>query len=466
MTMRAPAVEPPAAPIPKLPPGPRGRWLRNFRARLSDAVGFMDRLHAEYGAIVSFDLPGMKGCGVFDADLLREVVRRESDFPLWAPPSAYGFVENTLSLSRGEDHERRRRLMTSAFSDERVRLCAEIAVERARFMCEQFRAGQVVDAQAAFEDFILRALIDCILGRGANVSPDVPNDVLKCFETDFKLSVLPFGRLLAKLPIPANIRARRAVRALEAATCRAIRTARDSAHHGEDVVSHLVCAADAGIVDWSWSSDREIRDEAFALLYAFPDAPVAALVFGLFHLARNPGARARLEEEVDAVLDGRPSAPADLDRLPYTRAVYRETMRLASPAYALLPRQASRDTELGGYRVPKGALLIGGLSVMHHRADYWQAPLEYRPERWLGSAAGGQPACPAHPPHAYAPFGYGDRACPWAGFTEQLFIAAYASLAQRFRLTPVSGELPQTSNLRVGVQHPVPAAVTARLPPP
>lgn len=452
-------------PALKPPPGPRGQRFRNLRARMSDAVGFMDRLHAEYGAVASFDLPGMKACCVFDADLLDEVVRREDDFPLWGAPSAYGFLESSISLSRGPDHERRRRLMEAAFAGERMRLCAEIAVDRARFMCERFNPGQMIDMQAAFEDFVLRALIDRILGRGVNVSPDVPNDVLKCFEADFKLSMLPFGRLLARLPTPANTRAHRAIRALEDAIYRAMRTAREPSHPGEDLVSHMVRAAGEGIVDWSWQSDREIRDEAFAVLYAFPDAPVGALVFGLYYLARNPEARGRLESEVDAALEGRPLAAADLKRLPYARAVCRETLRLASPAYALLPRRTSRDAALGGYGLARGTLVIGGLRVVHRRERYWEAPLEFRPERWLDGAGTVRSGCPAHG-QAYAPFGYGDRMCPWAGFSEQLFVAVCASVAQRFRLTPAGSAWPTVSSLRVGVQHPVPVAVAVRPPSP
>ena len=49
------------------------------------------------------------------------------------------------------------------------------------------------------------------------------------------------------------------------------------------------------------------------------------------------------------MLAGRDAGYDDLERLPFTRAVVTETLRLYSPVW-ILPRQAAAEVELGGHR--------------------------------------------------------------------------------------------------------------------
>ena len=45
---------------------------------------------------------------------------------------------------------------------------------------------------------------------------------------------------------------------------------------------------------------------------------------------------------------------------------------------------ASRDVEVGGYTIPKGAMIVPHIYAAHHNPDDWPEPNTFKPERWIG----------------------------------------------------------------------------------
>ena len=168
--------------------------------------------------------------------------------------------------------------------------------------------------------------------------------------------------------------------------------------------------------------------------------------------------RERVENEVGEVLGDRDVTADDVDRLPYTRAVFLETIRIQPPAYASTAqlRTTDEDVELAGYRIPKGTMIHPCAGMPHRNPEYWEDPEELRPERWLADDGPGRRGCPAH---AYMPFGLDPRRCPANVYSTRLFVLALASFAQRFRLEPEGGERPRREALGVGIRGPYRARV-------
>lgn len=92
-------------------------------------------------------------------------------------------------------------------------------------------------------------------------------------------------------------------------------------------------------------------DEVMTLILAGHETTGAALSWTWYLLSRNPEARSKLHAELDQVLGRRVLALDDLERLPYTRMVFAESMRLYPPAWGL-PRETIGDDTLGGYHIP------------------------------------------------------------------------------------------------------------------
>ena len=444
-----------------LPPGPKGRKLHNIRQRLKRHSDFMDELHAEYGDIAFFEIPARQCCAVFSSELIHEVlIEQEPYFQPYYPKTSYNLIPSPcLATSRFETHTQLERLMSAAFTAERMPAYVEAIVANARVFCERLGSRQSADFKYEAERYTWGSLLDAVLGVDLKVEPELGQSVLDAMKSDMMLSLLPFGLFLKRLPLPHNIRTARQIKALDDQTFRSIERARDPGHSGNDVISHFVRAHDQGIVDWSFPNDSEIRDEAYTLMFGAVDAPTSTLTHAIHLLERNPTVRGRLEREVDEALGDRSLTPADLDRLPYTRAVFKETLRLEPPAFVFIPRETLEDRNVGGYLVPRGTLLSVCVRVMHRRQDYWEGADDFRPERWLENDRQGGSRCPAN---SYLPFSTKPRICQGEDFAEALFVTGLASLTRKFRLEPESDEAPAKANIGVGIVGEYPVRVNRK----
>lgn len=133
----------------------------------------------------------------------------------------------------------------------------------------------------------------------------------------------------------------------------------------------------------------------------------------------------------DEVLAGRPAGYTDLPRLEYTRRILTETLRLRQPT-PVLTLMVSEDTELGGYQLSAGTIIICSLYLIHHRADLYDNPEHFDPDRW-------DPDHTAPPQEAYVPFGAGPRKCSGDNFAMTEATPTLATIANRWDLKTLPG---------------------------
>jgi cytochrome P450 len=112
--------------------------------------------------------------------------------------------------------------------------------------------------------------------------------------------------------------------------------------------------------------------------------------------------------------------------------VITESMRLYPPAW-VIGRQAIADCTIGGYRVPKGTVVLLSQWTMHRDPRYFAEPERFWPERWTDGFA------KRLPKYAYFPFGGGPRVCIGSGFASMEAALALATIAQRVSLALVPG---------------------------
>ena len=190
-------------------------------------------------------------------------------------------------------------------------------------------------------------------GTDERIDINLLQGVRKALLWSLTLTMVPFGQLLGRLPLPQNRERQRVIEKLDEVVYRVIKKARSDTENRFDLVSFLVNAVDEDGVDKPLS-DEEVRDGSYILTQAGHGTTSAALTWSFYHLSRNPEAREQLEQEIDEVLCGRPPVPADYRDLPYSRAVLDETLRL-TPSLYVVGRTALEDCEIGGYCIPKGA---------------------------------------------------------------------------------------------------------------
>ncbi|MCX5044914.1 cytochrome P450 [Aldersonia sp. NBC_00410] len=176
-----------------------------------------------------------------------------------------------------------------------------------------------------------------------------------------------------------------------------------------------------------------IRRQVITFIIAGHETTSGALSFALYYLTSDPHALARARAEVDALWgDGEDPEPtfSDISKLRYVRAVLDEALRLwpTAPGYV---RAARTDTMLGGrYAMNQGDWALVLLPLLHRDPLVWSDPDRFDPGRFAPGQA------KTRPPHAYKPFGTGQRACIGRQFALHEAVLALGLVLNRYDLIP------------------------------
>ncbi|XP_071490170.1 cytochrome P450 2J6-like [Diadema antillarum] len=121
------------------------------------------------------------------------------------------------------------------------------------------------------------------------------------------------------------------------------------------------------------------------LFIAGTETTSTSLKWAIMFMMTHQDVQSRVQKELDQVV-GRDRFPRLDDRkdLPYTNAVVLECMRLGNVTPFSVPHVAAESTSVKGYHIPKGSVILANLSKVLHDESHWDAPNEFRPERFLG----------------------------------------------------------------------------------
>ncbi|KAG1747609.1 cytochrome P450 [Suillus lakei] len=141
------------------------------------------------------------------------------------------------------------------------------------------------------------------------------------------------------------------------------------------------------------------------------DTTASSLTSFILAMMLYPEVQRHAQAEIDAVV-GQDQFPAfeDRDKLPYIGALIQELLRWAPVAPQGLPHHTTKEDVYEGYRIPKGAIVIANILSISRDREMYPDPLEFRPERFLGSS-------PQLDPRKFI-FGFGRRRCPGWHFAE------------------------------------------------
>src|SRR5207248_3698659 len=134
----------------------------------------------------------------------------------------------------------------------------------------------------------------------------------------------------------------------------------------------------------------------------------------------------------EAEREMRRSSEGLAERLPETRAVVEEAIRLYPPLVAI-SRQAIGPDELAGRPIRRGAMVVIAPYVLHRHRRLWDRPDVFDPNRFLGEAR------ERIDRYAYLPFGAGPRNCIGSAFALQEATIVVASIARKFDLELLRG---------------------------
>jgi cytochrome P450 len=420
-----------------IPPGPRQRFpghtLVEFARR---RLPFMVESAKKYGDIVFFKL-GNERIYLFNhPDLIRDVlVTNQKNFvKSRALVRAKRVLGEGLLTSEGDFHLRQRRLAQPAFHRDRIAAYGRSMVEYAVRTRSRWVAGSRIDAHDEMMKLTLAIVAKTLFGADVENEATEIGDALTTAFAAFNLGILPFSELLEKLPLPYIKRFEAARARLDATIYRIIDERRAAGEDRGDLLSMLLLAQDSE-GDGGGMSDTQLRDEAMTIFLAGHETTANALSWTWYLLSQHPDVESQFHQEIDALGDRLPE-PGDLPRLPYTRMILAESMRLYPPAWAV-GRRAINDFEANGYLIRARSMVLMSPYIAHRDPRFYPDPARFDPERWRPDVAA------ARPKFSYFPFGGGTRICIGEQFAWMEGIVILATIAQRWRLRYIGASPPE-----------------------
>jgi cytochrome P450 len=326
-------------------PSPREiPFIGSVHRRFGGPLDFFRDLKEKFGDAARFSLFNESFILFSDPALVNEVlVTKQNLFRKGkALEGARVFLGNSLLVSEGEEHTRQRRLIQPAFHRGRIAGYAAIMAERARLWTEAQRAGAEIDLAVEMNRLTLAVVAATLFGSDVDEEAGDIAESLTVVIENFNRMLLPFWKYFRLLPIPANLRLHQAQKRLNATIYRLISQRRKEARDHGDLLSMLLAAEDAENPQ-KRLTDTEVRDQAMTLFLAGHETTANALAWTWHLLTQHESVRAKMKAEIDAMLGADcPPGLDDVARLPYTTAVFSESMRLFPPVW-VVGRKMSRS---------------------------------------------------------------------------------------------------------------------------
>uniref|UniRef100_A0AAQ4P494 Cytochrome P450, family 2, subfamily X, polypeptide 9 n=1 Tax=Gasterosteus aculeatus aculeatus TaxID=481459 RepID=A0AAQ4P494_GASAC len=180
--------------------------------------------------------------------------------------------------------------------------------------------------------------------------------------------------------------------------------------------------------DRSSFSEAQLTMYILDLHFAGTDTTSNTLLTGFLYLMNYPQVQERCQQEIDMVLEGKDQASSeDRNNMPYVQAVIHEIQRVANTVPLSVFHCTTKATELNGYSIPKGTLIIPNLTSVLNEEGQWKFPNEFNPENFLNDQG------EFVKPEAFMPFSAGPRMCLGEGLARMELFLFTVTLLRKFK---------------------------------
>ncbi|MBA2391703.1 MAG: cytochrome P450 [Ktedonobacteraceae bacterium] len=438
----------------QLPPASRRLPLfGNLLSFRRDQLGYLQQLQQTYGNMATIYVGKAPIVLLFRPEHVRYILTENPrNFTSREVAKNLGqLLGDGLLTIDGETHRLQRRMVQPAFHKKRVEGYADIMVKHTLDMLKNWHEGETIDITRAMQELTLRIVGKCLfnvdlsdgfgdLGSSFNAMISNPVSLLEGF----------FGLQIDK-PFTSYGRRMAAKRTLDTFIYQLIEQRRADKQDAGDVLSMLLMTHEGE----DTLTDTQIRDHTMTFVAAGHETTSLALTWTFYLLSKYPASYEKLLNELQSVLGSDTPTIDNIGKLPYLEWVLNESMRLYPPAWTQ-GRRATEAFDLDGYHFPAGTVLLFSQWVVHRLPDIWEAPTEFRPERW--DPVSGQKI----PQWAYFPFGGGPRMCigmPFAQLEAKLLLA---TILQQYRLQLVPDyRLQLVPLITLRPKHAVPMTIKA-----
>lgn len=408
-----PAVRlPPAAQLPRVAQG-LAFWISRRR--------MVKELAHRYGTAVVCNLPVYGPTVVVtDPKLAKQIfTSRPEDLGNIQPNLSRLLGAGSVFGLEGDDHRRRRRLLTPPFHGKNMKHYEDIIAEETCREIATWPPGRPFATLPSMTRITLNAILRAVFGaQGA--------------ELDELRRVIPpwvtLGSRLATLPMPARTYGRYTPWGRLAEWRRRYDIIIDRLIVDElqdpnfdarsDVLALLLRSS---YEDGAAMSRKDIADELLALLAAGHETTAATLAWAFERLSRHPEVLAALVEE------------AQTEENQLRQATILEVQRARTVIDFAGRHVYAPVFELGEWVIPRGYSIVVSIAQMHANANDFPDPDRFDPQRFIGT----KPSS-----FAWIPFGGGTRRCVGAAFANMEIDVVLRTILRQFAIqaTTAPGE--------------------------
>jgi cytochrome P450 len=293
----------------------------------------------------------------------------------------------------GADHRRRRKLLTPPFHGKSIKNYEKIFEEETLRETANWPEGQAFPTLEPMMRITLNAILRAVFGADGEQLDELRRIIPPWVTLGSRLAVVPtptrdygrfspwgrlaeyrrryddvIGRLIDQVKADPNFDSR------------------------DDVLALLLRST---YEDGSEMSRSDIGDELLTLLAAGHETTASTLAWAFERITRHPEVLARLVDE------------AATDDNEYRQATILEVQR-ARTVIDFAGRHVYAPTfQLGDWVIPRGTSIVVAIAQLHKRAEDFDRPERFDPQRYLGTRP---------PTFAFVPFGGGTRRCVGAAF--------------------------------------------------
>lgn len=402
------------------------RYLKLFRKDILSAQP--EKLYRAWMA--EFKTPFFKSYLVNDPAVIKTVLKeRPKDFPKSDRVGAglRPLLGNSVFLTNGEVWERQRRIIDPAFEGGRLKdafpamlAAGEAAVARIRAeCCDGFIDIEPITSHLA-ADVIFRTLFSI------PIEDALATKVFHAFREHQRsqpiINLAAFFRGPQWMPKFFSRETRQTAELIRSLIAELTRRRLEDIRNGtapDDLATKIMTTADPETGETF--TEKEMVDQVAIFFLAGHETSASALSWTLYLLATHPDWQARVAAEV-ADVDFCFSA---LSKLPITRDVFREALRLYPPV-PMMVREAAQPETFRKRAVKQGSQIVLSPWHLHRQNRLWDNPDGFDPARWQtenGKSCGRE---------AYMPFSSGTRVCSGAGFAMMEGVLLTAILIKTF----------------------------------
>jgi cytochrome P450 len=342
--------------------------------------------------------------------------------------------ENSVILLDERQHMEQRKLMLPAFHGERMTRLTGLMTEVAEREVASWPRNAPIEMHPRTQALTLEIILRAVFGLSPGPRLEALRERLrKMLEFgDRPISMIPpkpgstFEKLAERAgPFVKFVRLQEQADALIFELIDERRN--DPSLGGDDVLAMLL---EARHEDGTPMDQQELRDELMTLLVAGHETTASTLAWAFARLPHHPEVVSRITDEMRAD-----------DGDAYLTATIQEVLRRRPVLPNCAPRLVMQPVEIGDWTYPVGAAVVPNAYLVHHDPDIYEAPYEFRPERFLDSSPG---------TYTWIPFGGGRRRCLGASFAMLEMKIVLRAVLSACELRDTGGyELPRRRNITI-----------------